>query len=147
MNIPEMLMKSLANSDTLSSIASAVGLGRDDTSKVVSASIPAMLAAFTQTASSPQGAQQLASAAAQQDSSLLDNITGSLTSRGGQLAQQGSSLLSSLLGGGQVSALSSILSRFTGVAEGGVGKILGMLSPLILGFLGRQTAGLGASGL
>src|SRR5688572_26610718 len=115
MNLPEMLMKHLANGDTLNSISSAIGLGREDTTKAVSASIPALLAAFTQTASTTQGAQQLANAASHQDTSLLDNVAGTLTSKGGQLAQQGSTLLSSLLGGSQVSALGNILSRFTGV--------------------------------
>jgi len=147
MNIPEMLMKYLANSDTLNSISSAVGLGREETSKAVSASVPALLAALTQTASSTQGAQQLANAVAQQDTGLLDNISGNISAKGGQIAQQGSSLLSSILGGSQISTISSILSRFVGVGEGAIGKILGMLGPIVLGFLGRQSAGLGASGL
>src|SRR5262245_49768054 len=124
MNLPEMLMKSLANSDALNSISSAVGLAREDTSKAVSASVPALLAAFTQVASTNQGAQQLANAAANQDTSLLDNVAGSLSARGGQLAQQGSSLLSSLLGGGQASGLGALLARFTGLGEGAISKIL-----------------------
>jgi hypothetical protein len=147
MNIPEMLVKYLANGETLNSISSAVGIGKEDATRAVSASIPALLATFAQTASSSHGARQLANAVSQLDASLLDNIPGALSVKGGQLAQQGSGILSSLVGGGQVSALSGILARITGLGEGAAGKVLSMLSPLVLGFLGRQTAGLGASGL
>jgi hypothetical protein len=146
MNIPEMLTKTLASGDSISSIASMLGLGRDETSKAVSSSIPALLAAFTQTASTNKGAQQLANAAAEQDSSFLDNVTQTIASQGGQMATQGSSILGSLLGGGKASALGSILSRFSGVGEGMMGKILGLISPMILGFLGRQSGG-GATGI
>src|SRR5262252_4908325 len=129
MNLPEMLTKHLTTSETLNSISSALGLGRDETSKAVTAAVPTLLAAFTQMASSNQGAQQLANAAFQQQTGLLDNVGGSVSSKGTQLAQQGSTLLNSLLGGSQLSALASTLSRFIGISEGTISKILGMLSP------------------
>jgi hypothetical protein len=79
----------------------------------------------------------------------VDNLTGTLTGQGTKLADQGSDMLSSLFGGGMLSKLSGILARFMGVGDGAISKLLGMLTPVIFGFLGQQqkSLGLGASGL
>ena len=147
MNIPETLTKLIGSNDALNSIASRLGLGQAEANKAVSAAIPALLAGFSQIASTKQGAEQLAQAATRSDPSLLDNLTSSLTTRGDRVAEQGSGLLNSLTGGTGLSMLPSILSRFSGVGEGIMGKLLGMLTPVVLGFLGKQNAGSGAAGI
>lgn len=147
MNIPETLTKMIGNSDALNSIASRFGLGQGEANKAVSAAVPALLAGFSQIASTKQGAEQLAQAAGQSDSSILDNLSTTLSTRGDRVAEQGSGLLNSLFSGSGLSMLPSILSRFSGVGEGIMGKILGMLTPVVLGFLGKQNASGGAAGL
>ena len=147
MNIPETLTKMIGSSDALNSIASRLGLGQGEANKAVSAAIPALLAGFSQIASTKQGAEQLAQAATRSDPSLVDNLTSALSTRGDRVAEQGSGLLSSLTGGSGLSMLPSILSRFSGVGEGIMGKLLGMLTPVVLGFLGKQNAGSGAAGI
>jgi hypothetical protein len=72
-----------------------------------------------------------------------------LTGQGAKLADQGPDLLGSLLGAGTLSKLGSALGRFTGISEGAITRMLGMLFPVILSFLGKQkrSLGLGTSGL
>jgi hypothetical protein len=147
MNIPETLTKMIGSSDALSSIASRVGLGQGEANKAVSAAVPALLAGFSQIASTKQGAEQLAEAAGRSDSSLLENLGTAFSTRGDRVAEQGSGLLNSLFSGSGLSMLPSILSRFSGVGEGVMGKLLGMLTPVVLGFLGKQNGGGGAAGL
>src|SRR5688572_29637699 len=99
MNIPETLTKMLGSGDTLNSIASTLGLGREESNKAVTAAVPALLAGFSQAASTKQGAEQLAQAAARSDTSLLDNLSSAFSTKGERVAEQGSGLLSSLFGG------------------------------------------------
>src|SRR5262249_10465148 len=59
------------------------------------------------------------------------------------------SVLSSMLGGGATGVLTSTVSRFLGIGEEPVRTLMGLLTPLIMGVLGREqrAAGLDASGL
>ena len=65
------------------------------------------------------------------------------------MASQGSSLLSSLLGGGVANLLASTVGKFLGIGEGPVKTVMGLLTPVILGVLGNQqrAANLDSNGL
>jgi hypothetical protein len=65
------------------------------------------------------------------------------------LTEQGSSQLSSLFGTQGVDGLVGTFVHYTGLDQGIVGRLLGLLTPLVLGLLGRsaQAAGGGAGGL
>jgi hypothetical protein len=149
MNIVTSIIQMLGSGNTVSSISSILGLNQDQTRRATSAAVPSLLAGLTGLASTPQGAEQLADTVSHQDSGILDNLTGAFSGQGPRLADQGSSLLGSLFGGSTNSMFSSVLSRFTGVGEGATGKLLGILTPIILGFLGKQqkSMGLNANGL
>jgi sporulation protein YlmC with PRC-barrel domain len=101
---------------------------------------------LTGVAAQPNGARQLADAVAQQPADILGSITSGVSALTGE---RGTSLLSSLLGGASLGALTSKLSRFLGVGEGPMRSLMGTLTPLIMGVLGREqrAAGLDASGL
>ena len=149
MNLPETLMNMIGSPGALDSIGTSLGLGRSETNKAVSAAVPALLAGFSQVASTKQGAEQLTQAAARTDTTLLDNLGNAFSSKGEHLSEQGSGLLNSLFSGAGNSGLAmlpQILSRFSGVGEGMIGKLLGMLTPILLGALGKQS-GSGPSGI
>ena len=149
MNIPSTILQTLTSGNTLNSVSSTLGLTQDQTKRTTSAAVPGLLAGLTGLASTPGGADRLSEAVSRQDTSVVDNFSGALSGRGPQLAQQGSGLLNSLMGGSTMSNLGGVLSRFTGVGEGPMGTLLGLLAPVLLGFLGKQqkTQGLSASGL
>jgi Bacterial protein of unknown function (DUF937)/PRC-barrel domain len=129
-------------------LASATGLDRSLTQTAVGAAVPSILSALTGLVAQPSGARQLANAVAEQPANILASIAGSPT--GSTLTgEDGARLLSSLLGGGPFGVLTSTVSKFLGVAESPMRMLLGLLTPLIMGVLGREqrAAGLDAGGL
>jgi len=129
-------------------LASASGLDRSVAQTAVGAAVPSILSALAGLVAQPNGARQLADTLAQQPADMLGSITSGLT--GSALTgEKGTSLLSSLLGGGALGVLTSTVSKFLGVGEGPMRTLMGLLTPLIMGVLGREqsTAGLDASGL
>jgi hypothetical protein len=119
-------------------IASALGFDRTITQKAIIAAIPAILAAFSKVAAQPSGAQRLADVAKQQ-SSALDSFA-NIFGKGAQSSfiDQGSQLLSSLLGGRDQSALAQAVGKFAGLGQDGAGSLLGMLAPVVMGTIGQQ---------
>jgi len=130
-------------------IASALGFDRTPTQKAIIAAIPAILAAFSKVAAQPSGAQRLADVAKQQ-SSALDSFANML-GKGGQSSfiDQGSQLLSSLLGGRDQNALAQAVGKFAGLGQDGAGSLLGMLAPVVMGTIAQHqgTRPLDASGI
>ena len=136
--------------DMMARIASALGLDFSVAQKAIGASIPAILAGMAGIASKPGGSQQLSNALAQQSPGVLDNLM-NVVGGSGQKAfvDGGASTLSSLLGGGVMSALASGIGKFAGISGTASNSLLGMLGPIVLGVLGKQqrSAGLDAGGL
>jgi hypothetical protein len=134
--------------ELIGKLASASGLERGMAQRAVDASVPAILSGLTDLASKPGGARQLADAVAEQPAGILSNLSNMLGSSA-QLADKGAGLLSSLLGGGMLGTLASTVGRFIGISEGSTRTLMGLLTPVILGALGREqrAAGLEASGL
>ena len=132
--------------DLVAKIASASGIS-DGTAarKALGAAVPAILSSFAALASKPGGERQLADAVAKQPPGALENLANTVGGSG-QSAIAGENLLSSLLGGSSFGSLANVIGKFTGLGEGAMRSILGMLTPVILGVLGRE-AGAGASGL
>jgi sporulation protein YlmC with PRC-barrel domain len=134
--------------ELIGKMASVSGLDRSTTQSAVGACVPAILNSFADLAAKPGGARQLSDAIAEQPSGILSNLAQAL---GGSSmpAEQGSGILSSLLGGGVLNTLVATLSRFVGVGEGSTRTLMGLLTPVILGVLGREqrAAGLETGGL
>ena len=150
MNIVQMILKLLSSSDVVSKIASALGIDQEQAVKAVNAAVPTLLGALTGAASKPEGGTNLANVLAKQDAGVLDNLSSLFSGGGAAAASQGSNLLGSLLGGlggGALGQISSVLSRFTGVNEGAINKMLGLLAPVVLGAIKKQSTGLDAAGI
>jgi len=131
---------------TLNKLSSLLGESPARTESAAKAAVPTLLAGFTHTASTPEGAQRLYNAASQQDPEVTTNFASKLNP---STATAGASGLSNLLGGAHFNNLTTALGQFTGIKAGGIGSLLGMIAPLALGFLGKhqRAEGLDASGL
>src|SRR5262245_39385780 len=127
----------LLTPELISKLASAAGLDRTIAHKATAAAVPAILAGLADTAAKAGGARQLASAVAEQPSDLLGSIADSLTGAQ-QMADKGTSQLSTLLGGGMQAVLASTIGKFLGIGEGPMRMLLGLITPIILGVLGRE---------
>ena len=137
--------------EVVGKLASASGLAGLDSALVqraVGAAVPSLLSGLADVAARPGGARQLANAVAEQPADILGSIAGSITGSV-QMAEKGTNLLSSMLGGDVIGMLASTVAKFVGVGEGSMRTLMGLLTPVIMGVLGREqrAAGLDANGL
>ena len=136
--------------DMVSKIARTLGIDPDVAQKVVSAAVPVILASFAGLAARPAGAQQLSQTLEQQRPDMLSQIASAI---GGPdqkaIADTGSGLLSTLLGGGGVNGLASAVGNFAGINQSAGKSVLGLIAPMVMGVLGQQqrSGGLDANGL
>jgi uncharacterized protein DUF937/PRC-barrel domain protein len=126
-------ISSFLTPEVVGQIASTSGLSPAMTQTAVGAAVPSILSALANAVARPGGASKLATAVAAQPTDLLGNIVGTT-----QMATQGGSLLSSLLGGGVSSVLASTVGKFLGIGEGTAQTVIGLLTPVIMGVLGRE---------
>jgi Bacterial protein of unknown function (DUF937)/PRC-barrel domain len=135
--------------ELVSKLASASGLDPYMGQQATAAAVPAILSGLAELAGKPSGAQQLAKAVAQQPTGILGSIASSLTSGSAEMADKGGSVLASLLGGGALGTLASTIGKFLGVGDGPARSLMGLLTPVIMGVLGREqrAAGLDGNGL
>src|SRR5215831_4401909 len=124
--------------DMIGRIASTLGLDRNDTQTGVAAAVPSLLAALGGVAAKPGGAQSLVDTIKQQ-SGVTDSF-GSILGTGNpsSFVDKGSSLLMALLGSHDQSALAGAIGTFAGVGHSGGSSLLGMLTPVIMGLIGKQ---------
>lgn len=131
--------------DMITRIASAAGFDSKLAQGAVSAAAPAILAGLAKVAGTTTGADRISDAAASISSGGMEAFTSRL-SNPTQLMEQGGSLLSSLLGGNAMSALTSGIAKYVGSSEGSTRSLLGLLAPAVLGVLGREQQASGGNG-
>src|SRR5262249_8275679 len=119
-------------------IAGVLGLDRNDTQTGVAATVPALLAALGSVAARPGGAQTLVDTIKQQ-SSVAENFGSTIaTGNPSSLVDKGSSLLMSLLGSDDQSTLVGAIGKFANIGHSGGSSLLGLLSPLVMGLIGKM---------
>ena len=124
--------------DLIGRIAAALGLDRNDAQTGIAAAVPALLAALSGVAAKPGGAQNLVDTIKQQ-SGVVDSFGSTVgTGNPSSFVDKGSSLLMSLLGSHDQSALAGAIGSFAGVGHSGGSSLLGMLTPLVMGLIGKQ---------
>ena len=131
-------------------IASALGLGESSTQKAINATVPGLLAALISLVSRPQGASKLNEVVRKQEPGMLSSLASVIGGSGQKaLIDQGASVLTSLLGGKTLSALTDAVGQYAGIGGGGSKSLIGLLGPVVLGVLGKEQRdkGLDASGL
>src|SRR5262245_16681325 len=127
-------------------MASASGIA--DHAKVqtaLGAAVPAILSRLASLASEPGGEQRLADAIAKQPPRAMESLS-SMAGDPASLMDAGKGLISSLLGPSSLGSLAGAIGRYTGLADGVVRSLLGMLTPVVGSVLGRE-AGHGATAL
>ncbi len=137
----------LLTPEVVGQIASFLGIDRNMAQKAAGAAIPAILAGLSDLAGTSAGAGQLSKLLSQQQGSNPMDMLRNMGAPG--LAQNGSSMLSGLLGGRTLDTMAQAIGRFAGTGDAGGKSLLGMVGPLVLGALGQhqRDAGLDANGL
>ena len=141
MNIVQLILD-LITSNGLGKLSSLLGVGEDKAKSAVGAAVPAVLSGLSSLASTQAGAQKLANSLTDLgDLKGLEDLGSVLSGATAEKAEKGSSDLGQLLGGGTLDAILGILSKFLGLGGAQAIKLLGMLTPLILGAIAKQLAG------
>jgi hypothetical protein len=141
MNLIDTIKNQLFSDGHLNQLSSLIGADAGATKSAIGAAMPAVVAALSNVVSKGDGAQKVVSALNRLDTGSLGNVAHMLSGQADSVQQQGSSLLSSLLGGNTVSGIANAVSKFSGIGSGAVQKLLGFLMPMILGGIAGRFAG------
>lgn len=144
------LVKDQISDQLLGQLAGAAGTDNNQASSALGGALPGLLSGLVGSANKPGGAGALLDAVNKQDDGLIGNLGSMLgQGQGNQLAEQGSGLLSSLLGGGALSTLASVVGGMAGIGRGNSSSLLGLLAPIVIGVIKKQVlgSGLDAGGL
>lgn len=138
MNIVEMILKSLSG-ETLQKLAAAIGESPESVQKALTAIVPTILSGLGSLATSPQGGEKLWNSLRSVDGQVADELGGILAGGGAdELAKKGAGILEDLLGKGGLAALIGPIAKYIASNPELVKKLLPLVVPFILSFLGKQ---------
>lgn len=123
----------------LAQMSRQLGISEDQTREALPAALAAITGAMAQNAAQPQGAQQLSNALNRDhDGSLLDSLDDLLGGAGsGGLGGAGAAILGHVFGQRQ-EQVQGKLGSSTGLDSQTMAKLLAMLAPIVMAYLGRQ---------
>lgn len=135
------LLNSPMGKQLISGVAGQTGQPENKTADVLSMAMPLILGAMKKNVSTPQGAEGLMSAlSAKHSGGILDNLGGLFG--GGvdeSVMQDGAGILGHVFGGKQPQ-VENALSQKSGLDAGSIAQILKIAAPIVMGFIGKQTA-------
>lgn len=141
--------KGLISSELVNKAGTFFGESDSGISKALSGILPTMLGGLADKTSSTDGAAMVAQLAGEQNQSgILDNLGSFFGNDSQSLLGKGAGLLSGIFGD-KVNGLTNLFSSFSGIKSSSATSLLGMIAPVVLGFLGRHasTNNLNAGGL
>lgn len=137
--------------DTIGQLAGLVGGDQEETGRAVAAALPMLVGSLTGEATNATGANALFGALTKDhDGSILDMLgpmlSGGYASRA--LGSDGARVLGHVLGNRQP-AVEQTVARSAGIDVSLVSKLLPILAPIVMGYIGRRlrSGGLDAGGL
>jgi hypothetical protein len=122
----------------ISTLARALGVNEAVAQKVVAAAVPAILASLGTAAAAPGGAQKISDAISNSDPDILTKITQAASGGNTRFLNEGSTLLSGLLGGGGLASLAGAISQFSGAPHPATQTLLGTATQAAVGTIGQQ---------
>ncbi|WP_404310040.1 DUF937 domain-containing protein [Neorhodopirellula lusitana] len=144
MNMMEILKGQLGGM-VAGQIAKAIGVDPKMLQGGIAALLPTILGGLMKQASTPEGAAELDKTLESEDfgGGMFDNI-GDMFSGGdtSKISEMGGGLAGSLFGD-KADMIGSIVSKATGMNAGTCSSLMGMLVPIVMGFLGKQKKSLG----
>lgn len=131
-------VKGLISGEMIEKASSFLGESESGVGKAVSGILPVLLGGLADKSSTSEGAETVARLAGEeQQAGIIENLSGFFGGDTEGLVNKGSSFLSGIFGD-KVSGLTSVLSNFSGIKSASVSSLFGLLSPVILGFLGKH---------
>ena len=128
------LLQGAMGQQIVGAAAKQLGINESQAQTAVGAAIPFLLSALNKNAQSG-GASGISNALNQHDGSILDNLSGFL-GQGGNM-QDGLGILGHVLGANQQTVANNI-GKQSGLDSAQIIKILALVAPIVMGFLGKQ---------
>ncbi|MGB5556336.1 MAG: DUF937 domain-containing protein [Flavobacteriaceae bacterium] len=135
------LLNSPMGKQLISGVAGQTGQPENKTADVLSMAMPLILGAMKKNVATPQGAQGLMSALSNKHDGSILNDLGGLFGGGVDEAvtNDGAGILGHIFGGKQAN-VENALSQKSGLDAGSIANILKIAAPIVMGFVGKQTA-------
>ena len=128
------LVSQLLNADTLSALSSSTGVSQQDTKKVLTSLIPALLSGANNQATQQSTAQGFLGALTQHANADTSNIASFFKNVD---TVDGSKIINHLLGG-QIKNITNTAAKSNNVKSADVSKILSAAAPFLMALLGKQ---------
>jgi hypothetical protein len=134
MDLTQILLQSLGNGG-VEQIGERAGLNSQQTSSAMAAVVPTLLSALARNTTTEQGATGLLSALDRDhDGSILDDIGGFLSNPD---SMNGGGILKHVLGNDQSQVEEGLASKL-GINAGSIAKLLPIIAPMVMAYLGKQ---------
>ncbi len=133
------LVKDQISDQVLGQMGKALGMEGSQTSGALAGALPGLLSGILNKASSPDAASSMFDTVQKQDDNLLGNMGNLLGGdQASSTANQGSSMLSSILGSGALGQLAGVVANFSGISRGNSSSLMGMLAPFVIGIIKKK---------
>ncbi len=129
------LLKSKQGQELVQGASSKLGIKGNEIQGILSMALPALVSGLNNNTNQPGGADKLMKALSTHDGSILENVSGFLDK--GDFSE-GSKIVTHILGGLQ-DDVKTTLSKSSGVDSGNISDLLSMVTPVLMGTLGKQT--------
>lgn len=130
--------------EDIDQVGNQLGLSSDQARSAMGSAIPILMNALAKNSSTPEGALSLENALnTKHDGGILDNLGSFL---GNPDLSDGAGILKHVLGNKQEN-VENYISSDSGIGKNISGKLLQMLAPVVLGYLGRQNRSTGGGGI
>lgn len=132
----QLLLSTIMNNGTSEKISQKTGLDADQLSQVISLGLPMILGGMARNASSPDGAESLDSALAQDhsNSTVLDSADEAASDT---TELDGSKILGHIFGTDK-SNVSDAVSEKTGIDSQKIMQVLAILAPIVMAYLAKK---------
>ena len=134
------LLQNQLNDNLLTKISGLLGENKSGVTSAVGSALPSILLGLMQKGSEPNGAASLIKMIQEgkHDGGILDNL-GSVLGGGSattDFVSSGKNLFGSLFGG-KAGGITDIIASVSGISKNAIATLLGILAPIVMGFLGK----------
>ncbi len=137
-------LMSLFGENEINSLSNQIGASKEQTASALQQAVPTLFSALQNNVSNGGASSLMAALDRDHDGSVLDDLIGFFQSGGNN---QGEGILNHLLGDNR-GHVENALATNSGVQSGSIAKLLPLIAPIIMGYLGKQKqqAGVADSG-
>ncbi len=138
----------MATPSVVSALASSTGLGGSAVSSVLGGAVPGILGALINRGSTPSGGAAILGQLAGVNPAVMSGLAGALGGNGASsMANEGISMLTSLVGKNGISSLTNAVMGNAGVSAAAGGPLMGLAAQMVMGSLAKNASGMDGAGL